>query len=227
MTKKIWQPAKGKPQRTLDVMAGIDTHAGRLQLEQRILYLFNEIRDESDSELPGVTGLMTGMRALDALAPGKPITLYINSVGGDVFAGLSLIQTMRDLNSPVHTVVMGLAASMAAYVAVAGARRYAYPTARYMLHRPKTWGIAGDHKDIDIEARELKLVNSYCDQLLVNFSKVKQEQIELLTAKDFWFGPKEALKFGILDETIIPRQGPQRWSPHSKKGLVKDGDNGI
>lgn len=220
--KRKWNPSTTRgTQRTYDTLAGIDAHAGRLQFESRILYLFTDIGSPDEEGMPSVTTLITGLRTLDAYAPGKPITLYINSLGGEISSGLSLIQVMRDLKSPVHTVVLGMAASMAAYVAVAGAKRYAYPTARYMMHRAKTWGVSGDHTDIDIEAKELKVVNAYCDQVLINFTSIKPEQLEAMTSKDFWFGTKEALKLGILDEVIIPRQGPNRWTP-TKKGLEKD-----
>ena len=165
---------------------------------------------------PGIGGLISVLRMLDATDPGKPITFYINSPGGDIHAGLALIQTMRDLRSPVHTFVLQHAASMAAVVAVAGAKRLAFPTSRWLLHRGKDWGGEGDYEDIGIKARELRIVDKTADRVLLNFTKIKEEQLESMQRKDYWLGVRDALRWGMIDSVVMPRQGPSElkaWLP--------------
>lgn len=200
--------------RVLDAIAGIDSYGERLQLDKRFLFLFEAIQSTdftSEDSGAGVSYLIRALRVLDEISS-HPIILYINSPGGDILAGMALIQTMRDLRSPVHTFVVGQAASMAGIVAVAGAKRFAYPCARWLLHRGKG-GAEGDHEDILIQAKELKIIDSYADQVLLNFTKIKPDQLEELQRKDFWLGAKEAIHYGIVDQIVTPRQGPKKWIP--------------
>lgn len=215
---KAWHP-KGLvgASRQYDPLTGLDAYGGRFQLEHRRLYLVQAIAAEDDEDTVGVSSLIVGMQVLDAMEPGRPITLYVNSPGGDVVAGLALTQAMRDLRSPVHTFVLGMAASMAAIVAVAGAKRYAYPAARWLLHRSKVEDVKGDREDILIEARELEILDRVCDEAILNFTKIRRDHLEEMRRKDFWIGTKEALRWGLVDEVVVPLQGPQSWLPSSRR----------
>jgi len=145
--------------------------------------------------------------------------MYVNSRGGDVAAGLALIQTMRDLRSPITTFVMQQAASMAAVVAVAGAKRLAFPTSRWLLHRDYVPHAEGDYEDIEIVGREMKLVDKSADQVIVNCTKIRANQLDEMQRKDFWLGVREAIKLGIIDDVATPRKGPEwkAWLPTRRK----------
>lgn len=182
------------------------------QTRTRSLFLFQEIdSEENGHDVTKASFLGRDLMFLDDVAE-EPITLYINSPGGDITGGLALIQIMRNLRSPVHTVVMGQAASMAAIVAVAGDRRIAYPWARWLLHRGKAEA-GGDADDIAIAAKELKILDGYADFLLTQRTRIPSERLKRFQRKDRWFGTDEAIKWGIVDGIITPRKGPEKWIP--------------
>ncbi len=193
-----------------------------MQFEHRRLYLFTSIQETDTPEGAGVGWLIKSLHTLDA-AGHDPITLVINSPGGNIQAGLALINVMRDLESPVHTLVAGEAASMAGVVAVAGVKRLAYPTARWLLHRGKS-SASGDADDIAIEARELKIIDSYADQVVINASNgiIKPKQLGRLQAKNFWIGCEKALRLGLLDEIVNPKHGWEKWIPDKGELPEKD-----
>ena len=197
-----------------------------MQVRERKLFMFTEIMDQDvDDEVRGVGWLIKGLYTLDSLGS-DPITLYINSPGGDIAAGLSLISVMRDLQCPVNTFVVGQASSMAAVIAVAGARRTAYPISRWLLHRGKS-SAQGDAKDLEIEAKEFKTLDSYADQVVINASagKIDYKRLSRLQRKNHYMGAEEALKMGLLDEIVVPRQwNGVQWIP--EKGASSfDGDS--
>lgn len=190
-----------------------------MQVAQRSLFLFQEIHDQDDPDANelGVGHLIKGLVVLDQIDQ-SPIRLYINSPGGSIAAGMALINVMRDLASPVHTFVVGLAASMAGVVAVSGIRRLAYPTARWMLHRGRT-SAHGDAEDLEIEAKEMRTVDSYADQVIINSSggKIDYRLLSKLQRKNYWIGCEEAMKHGLLDEIVTPKQGWDNWIPEKGK----------
>jgi ATP-dependent Clp protease protease subunit len=182
------------------------------QTRTRSLFLFQEIRgDEDESAITKASFIGRDLMFLDDVVE-APITLYINSPGGDITGGLALIQIMRNLRSPVHTVVMGQAVSMAAIVAVAGDRRLAYPWARWLLHRGKAEA-GGDADDIAIAAKELKILDGYADFLLTQRTRIPAERLKRFQQKDRWFGTDEAVKWGMVDHIVVPRKGPEKWIP--------------
>lgn len=201
--------------RTWPVPGSMGEWGALMQVARRRLFLFNEIGDEDqDDEVRGIGWLVKGLYTLDDINT-EPITLYINSPGGDISAGLSLISVMKDLRSPVHTFVVGQASSMGAVVAVAGARRLAYPTARWLLHRGRS-AAQGDAKDLEIEAREFRTLDSYADQVVINASagKITPKVLGYLQRKNHYMGAEEALKRGLLDEVVTPRQWADKvWVP--------------
>lgn len=208
--------------RLIDTLAGVEAWTNRWELHTRTLFLFGEVaatggRAKKNDDLMFVAAtsieyLVAGMLLFDSINH-EPIRLLINSPGGDITAGLALIATMRDIESPVHTVVQGEAASIAAVIAVAGDKRLAYPHARWLLHRGKTQPREGDADDILITGREFKVLDGIADLVIVNFSKIPPDKLKRMQMKDKWLGAPEALKWGLIDEVIEPRKGPKVWLP--------------
>lgn len=215
-----WRPQHiRKANAQWDPLEGIWAFGAAWQLEHRVLFLTHQIPFEDTPDIPVTSSVVCALRVLDAMDPGKPITFYINSPGGDVHAGMSIIQTMRDLRSPVHTFVLSEAASMAAVVAVAGAKRLGFPTSRWLLHRDH--GVAaGDHEDLLIAAKEMKAVDKMADQVILNFTRIVADELEEMQKKDRWFGAEEALKRGLVDEIVIPRQGPENLRQRRRGGAA-------
>lgn len=210
-------PVKQGAEWTVPALAGIDEWAAYHQIRNRQLFLTWTIADEeSDETGQGVANLIRSLRMLDAVSR-DPITLFINSPGGEIMGGLALINTMRDIESPVHTFVVGQAASMSAIVAVAGDKRLAFPTARWLLHRGHGYA-EGDKEDILISAKELAILDAYGDQVVVNFTSIPEAQLARMQRKDKWLGAEEALKLGMVDEIVTPRKTPEGklWIPSAK-----------
>lgn len=223
-----------------NALAGMAEWASYWQLRNRTLLLFGDIggrvgkasRDDDEIELEirtrdGMSDLIAALMYLDSVS-NEPIRLLINSPGGDIMAGMALVQTMRDMRSDVHTFVMGMAASMAAVVAVAGSRRFAYPAARWLLHRGKG-GAKGDYEDIAIAAKELRIVDSYADQVILNSTggRITPKGLKRLQRKDFWLGTQEALKWGVVDEIVQPRQVQWEWTPKDVPPEPKEDEEGA
>lgn len=193
----------------LSATASVDELSDVVKIRRRRIYLFSEIQEEDNPE--DNTGyIIKCMHLMDEISS-DPITMMIHSPGGDILAGMSIIQTMRDLRSPVHTLVVGQAASMAAAVAVAGAKRFAYPCARWLLHRGKG-SAEGDSDDIAIEAKELRTIDTYADQVILNHTKIPTERLSRMQRKNYWLGVREALQFGLIDDVVTPSQGPSDWN---------------
>ena len=229
--KYVWESfTKQRPgsgvDRTWPFPASLGEWGALMQVSTRRVYLFTEIHaEDQDAEVVGIGWLIKALYTLDAIDE-KPITMYINSPGGDISAGMALISVMRDLRSRVDTFVVGQASSMAAVVAVAGAYRKAYPTARWLLHRGKS-SAQGDATDIDIEAKEFKMLDSYADQVVINASggKVEPKQLGKLQRKNHYMGAEEALKMGLLDEIVMPQQwAGVKWIPEKGKSTF-DGED--
>jgi ATP-dependent Clp protease, protease subunit len=170
-------------------------------LKDRIVFLGTPIDD--------VVGnlIMAQLLHLESEDPDKDINLYINSPGGDVSALLAIYDTMQYIKPDVSTIVMGLAASAAAVLALAGApgKRFALPNARILLHQPHG-GAQGQAVDIEIQAREMIRLRKLLDSLIAKHTGQPLEKVEKDTDRDFILTADEALEYGILDE-IISRRG--------------------
>ena len=205
-----------------DALAGIQQWSDWWELKSRTLMLFDEVvgggasrRDQKDLQMvlgASVEFFISALLYFDSVNH-DPIRFLINSPGGDIMSGLALIQVMRDLESPVHTIVVAEAASMAAVIAVAGHKRFAYPQARWLLHRGKTEGARGDADDVAITAKELRVRDGQADLIVVNYTKIPPDKLKRMQVKDKWLGTPEALKWGLIDEVIMPRTGPANWLP--------------
>lgn len=137
----------------------------------------------------------------------KPIHLYINSPGGTVTDGLAIYDTIQYIKSPVHTVAMGLAASMGSFLLAAGAagHRMALPNARIMLHQPHG-GAQGQASDIAIQAQEILYVRRRLNEIYAKHTGKALQVIENALERDYFMSAEEAVQFGIVDKVIEKRE---------------------
>lgn len=144
---------------------------------------------------------------LESENPEKEIYLYINSPGGAVTAGMAIYDTMQYISSPVATLCMGQASSMGALLLSAGQKgmRYALPHSRIMIHQP-LGGFQGQATDIEIHAREILRMKQSLNGILANHTGQTVEKIAENTERDYFMGPEEALKFGIIDRILTSRR---------------------
>ncbi|HEX2950863.1 MAG TPA: ATP-dependent Clp endopeptidase proteolytic subunit ClpP [Armatimonadota bacterium] len=170
-------------------------------LKERIIFLGGPVEDHVASLI------VAQMLFLESEDPEKPITLYINSPGGSVTAGMAIYDTMQLVKPEVKTFCVGLAASMGAVLLTAGAagKRYALPNSRVLIHQPLSNGIGGQATDIDIHAREILRTRTRLNEILSFHSKQPLERIEKDTDRDFWMSPEEAREYGLVDEVISNR----------------------
>jgi ATP-dependent Clp protease protease subunit len=137
----------------------------------------------------------------------KEITIYVNSPGGSVDAGMAIIDTMNFIKPDVSTVCVGMAASMGAMILSAGekGKRYTLPNSRIMIHQPMT-GVEGQASDILITAEEIIKIKNKLIEMLVKSTKQKKDKIEKDMDRDFWMGADEAKAYGIIDGIITKRK---------------------
>ncbi|WP_353763184.1 ATP-dependent Clp endopeptidase proteolytic subunit ClpP [Oceanithermus sp.] len=166
-------------------------------LKDRIIFLGTPI----DSQVANT--IVAQMLFLEAQNPNQEIKLYINSPGGDVYAGLAIYDTMQYVKSPVATIVVGMAASMGAFLLAAGeaGQRYALPHARVMIHQP--WGGAqGQATDIAIQAEQILKSKKLLNELLAKHTGQPVEKVEADSDRDFWMTADEAQGYGLVDRVI-------------------------
>jgi len=170
-------------------------------LRERIIFLGGTIEDMSASIA------VAQMLFLESEAPEKPITLYINSPGGSVTAGMAIYDTMQLIKPEVKTFCIGLSASMGALLLTAGAKgkRYALPNCRILIHQPMQYGIGGQATDIDIHAREILRTRAKLNDILAFHTGQPLDRIEHDTDRDYWMTPEEACDYGLVDEVIQRR----------------------
>merc|ERR1719223_1532990 len=166
-------------------------------LKDRILLLGTDVNDEVGNVL------VAQLLYLANEDPEKDITLYINSPGGSVSAGLAIYDTMQFIPCDVQTVCFGMAASMGAFLLGAGApgKRKSLPNARIMIHQP-LGGAQGQAADIEIQAKEILFVKACLNKYIAEYCDQPVEKIEEDTDRDFFMTPNEAMDYGIIDEVI-------------------------
>jgi ATP-dependent Clp protease protease subunit len=171
-------------------------------LKDRIIFLGTPVDDDVANVI------IAQMLFLESEDPDKEISLYINSPGGSVTAGLAIYDTMQYVKSPVSTICMGQAASMGALLLTAGAkgRRFALPHARIMIHQPMG-GFSGQATDIDIQAKEILRLKQKLNEILVRHTGQGIERIEKDTDRDYFMGPGEAKEYGLIDEVVVQKKG--------------------
>ena len=143
---------------------------------------------------------------LDSVDSGKDISIYINSPGGSVYAGLGIYDTMQFITSDVSTICTGMAASMAAVLLVAGAekKRFALKHSRVMIHQPMG-GIQGQASDIEITAREISKLKKELYTIIADHSKTPFEKVYEDSDRDYWMRAEEAKAYGMVDEVLIKK----------------------
>jgi ATP-dependent Clp protease, protease subunit len=183
----------GRGERSYDIYSRL--------LKERIIFLATEI-DETMADL-----VMAQLIFLEYEDADKDITIYINSPGGIVSAGLAIYDTMQYIRPDVCTICIGQAASMGAILLAAGAKgkRYALPHSRIMLHQP-AGGAGGQAADIAIHAKEIIRVKEAINQILVQHTGQKIDVIRKDTDRNFFMDVKEAKAYGIIDEILTRRE---------------------
>ena len=169
-------------------------------LQDRIVLLGGEVNDESANL---IVAQLLFLQAQDAK---KEISMYINSPGGSVTAGLAIYDTMQFISCPVATYCIGQAASMGAVLLTAGAKgkRFALPNARIMIHQP--WGGAeGKASDIEITAREILRLKEKLNEILASHSGKTMEEVVRDTDRDHFMSADEACKWGLIDKVVLPK----------------------
>jgi ATP-dependent Clp protease protease subunit len=166
-------------------------------LRERIIVLGSEVRDDNANEICG------SILLLAAEDPDRDISLYINSPGGSVTAGMAVLDTMSFVQCDIVTVAMGLAGSMSQVLLTAGAKgkRFALPHARILMHQP-LGGIGGSATDIRIQAEQMLLVKKQLARLNAENSGQPVERIEEDSDRDRWFTAAEAKEYGLVDEVM-------------------------
>lgn len=170
-------------------------------LEDRIIFLSGEIDDATANTV------VAQLIYLEAKDPSKDISLYINSPGGSVSAGLAIYDTMNYVKCDVSTICIGMAASMGAFLLSSGAKgkRYALPNSEIMIHQP-LGGAQGQASDIAIQAEEILRTKKRLNEILAANTGQPLSKIEVDTDRDFYMTAEEAEKYGIVDKIFYSRK---------------------
>ena len=163
-------------------------------LKDRIIMLDTDVNSMSASLI------VAQMLFLESTSPGKQINFYINSPGGSVTAGMSIYDTMQFIKSPIHTTVMGIAASMGSFLAMAGekGKRAILPHARHMIHQP-SGGASGMASDVEIQYKELQYWKETLTDIYVEHTGVERDKIAKDMDRDFFMSAKESIEYGLAD----------------------------
>ena len=169
-------------------------------LRERIICVHGEVTDQMASVVTAQ------LLFLEAEAPQKPLSMYINSPGGSVTAGLAIYDTMQYIQPLVHTIAMGQAASMGSLLLAGGSPgcRMALPNARIMLHQP-SGGAQGMASDIHIRAQEILRIRARLNNLYVFHTKQPLDTIESVMDRDTFLDSQQALEFGVIDKILHQR----------------------
>jgi ATP-dependent Clp protease protease subunit len=169
-------------------------------LRERVVFLVGPVNDQTANLV------VAQLLFLESENPDKDISLYINSPGGSVSAGLAIFDTMQFIKPDVSTLCMGIAASMGSFLLMAGAKgkRYALPNSRVMIHQP-SGGAQGQATDIEITAREILKTREQLNRIYSDRTGRPVEKIAADMERDFWMSPAEALDYGLIDQVLDKR----------------------
>ena len=173
-------------------------------LKERVVFAVGPVEDYMANVI------VAQLLFLESENPDKDISLYINSPGGAVTAGLAIYDTMQFIKPDVSTLCIGQAASMGAVLLSGGAKgkRYCLPHSRVMIHQP-LGGFQGQASDIDIHAREILKIRAQLNEILAKHSGQPVERIENDTDRDRFMSPQDALDYGLIDQILTSRAGAE------------------
>lgn len=182
----------GRGERSYDIYSRL--------LKERIVFMVGEVNDQTANLV------VAQLLFLESENPDKDISLYINSPGGSVSAGMAIYDTMQFVKPDVSTLCMGLAASMGAFLLASGAKgkRYALPNARVMIHQP-LGGARGQASDIEIQAREILYLKDRLNHLLAHHTGQDVERIARDTDRDNFMSSEDAKAYGLIDHVSTKR----------------------
>lgn len=170
-----------------------------LLLRERIVFLGTPINGQVANVI------VAQLLFLDREDSERDISLYINSPGGEISAGLAIYDTMQLIQAPVSTIAVGMAASMGTILLTAGAkgRRYALPHATIHVHQP-LGGVQGQAAEIEIAAKEILRKRELLNDILERHTGMSRERVETITDRDFYMTAEEAVDYGIVDKILEP-----------------------
>lgn len=171
----------------------------RLMMD-RIIFLGTQIDDYTANVI------QAQLLYLDSADPGKDISIYLNTPGGSVYAGLGIYDTMQYISSDVSTICTGMSASMGAVLLVAGTKgkRFALKHSRIMIHQPMG-GVQGQASDIEITAREILKLRKELYSIIAEHSGNNIKKIEKDSDRDYWMTAEEAKEYGMVDKVLVKR----------------------
>ena len=182
----------GRGERSFDIYSRL--------LRDRVVFLVGPVTDQSANLV------VAQLLCLESENPDKDISLYIDSPGGSVYAGLSIYDTMQFIKPDVSTICLGMAASMGAFLLAAGAKgkRFALPNSRIMIHQP-SGGTNGTAADIEIQAKEILELRSRLNTILSEHTGQSIEKIAVDTERDNFMSSAQAVEYGIIDGVFRKR----------------------
>jgi ATP-dependent Clp protease protease subunit len=166
-------------------------------LNERIIFLGTPI-DEQIANL-----IVAQLLHLESQDPDKDISIYINSPGGSIYAGLAIYDTMQFVKPEIQTICMGVAMSMGSLLLTAGAKgkRFALPNSRVLIHQPSA-GFEGQSTDIEIHAREILKIRGRIDEIYAHHTGQPLEQVHVDMERDRFFKADEAVEYGLIDRVL-------------------------
>jgi ATP-dependent Clp protease protease subunit len=182
----------GRGERSFDIYSRL--------LNERIVFLGQPIDDQ-------IANLVVAqLLHLESADPDRDVSLYVNSPGGSVYAGLAIYDTMQSISCDVQTICCGIAMSMGALILTAGApgKRLTLPNGRMLIHQP-TGGFQGQSSDIEIHARETLALRAQLDELYARHTGQTPEQIHTDSDRDRFMSPQEAIDYGLVDKLVGPK----------------------
>ena len=182
----------GRGERSYDIYSRL--------LKERVIFLVGPVNDMTANVV------VAQLLFLEAENPDKDISLYINSPGGSVTAGMSIYDTMQFVKPDVSTLCIGQAASMGAFLLAAGAKgkRFSLPNSRVMIHQP-SGGFQGQSSDIQIQAKEIMYLREKLNAILASHTGKSTEEIDRDTERDNFMSADESVKYGMIDKVIATR----------------------
>ncbi len=182
----------GRGERSYDIYSRL--------LRERVIFFVGPVTDHSANLV------VAQLLFLESENPDKDISLYINSPGGSVYAGMAIYDTMQFIKPDVSTLCTGIAASMGAFLLAAGAKgkRYTLPNSRIMIHQP-SGGAQGQASDIQIQAREILRLRERLNEILADNTGQPVERIAVDTERDNFMSAEDALSYGLVDKILVSR----------------------